>query len=95
MRLDDGAVLGKLGGGYWDSGAMHANRYELFAAWSPDSRAVVEVANSRWDTDSFAHYAVDGGKVTKVDLLALVSPAVKAKIAASAREPFVSGAAGS
>jgi hypothetical protein len=86
IRLDDGAVLAKLGGQYWATGEMIANRYEQLAAWSPDSRAVVEVANSRWDTDSFAYYAIGGDRVAKVDLLALVSQAVKAKIAASARE---------
>jgi hypothetical protein len=60
--------------------------------WSEGTRGR---RRDRWDTDSFAYYAVDGGKVTKVDLLALVSPTVKAKIAASVREPFVSGSAGS
>jgi len=86
IRIDDGAVLAKLGGEYWTTGDMIANRYEQLAVWSADSRAVVEVANSRWDTDSFAYYAIDGDKATKLDLLALVSPAVKAKLPASQRE---------
>jgi hypothetical protein len=86
LRLDDGVVLSKLGGEFWSSGQMIANRYEQLAAWSPDSRAVVEVANSRWDSDSFAYYAIDGDKVTKIDLRALVEPVVKAKLPASRRE---------
>lgn len=86
IRLDDGAVLAKLGGEFWSTGEVIANRYEQLAAWSPDSRAVVEVANSRWDSDSFAYYAIDGDKVTKIDLRALVEPVLKSKVPASRRE---------
>ena len=86
IRLGDGAVLTKLGGEFWETGEMIANRYDQIAAWAPDSRAVVEVANSRWDSDSFAYYAIDGDNVTKVDLRALVEPALKAKLPASRRE---------
>jgi hypothetical protein len=80
IRLSDGAVVAKLGGEYWATGQMRANRYDLVAAWSPDSRAVIEVANSRWDSDSFACYLLDGVAATKVDLRALVEPAIKAKL---------------
>ena len=48
IRISDGAVLAKLGGKYWATEEMRANRTDLLAAWSPDSRAVIEVANSRW-----------------------------------------------
>src|SRR5689334_1917553 len=48
IRIGDGAVLGKLGGQYWDTGTVRPNRDEFYASWSPDSRAVVEVANARW-----------------------------------------------
>lgn len=88
IRLDDGAVLAKLGGEYWATGETMANRYEQLAVWSADSRTVVEVANSRWDTDAFAYYAIDGDKATKADLLALVSPAAKANVPARLREGF-------
>ena len=47
IRVTDGAVLATLGGTYWETGEMRANRYDLLAAWSPDSQAVIEVANSR------------------------------------------------
>lgn len=86
VRLEDGMVLGKLGAQYWDTGRMRPNRDEFFAGWSPDSRAVVEVSNARWDTRAFAYYAVEGSKTTKVDLLSLVSSAAKAKIPANLRQ---------
>ena len=50
------------------------------AAWSPDSRAVIEVANSRWDSDSFAYYRIDGATATKLDLRALVEPVLTARL---------------
>jgi hypothetical protein len=86
IRLSDGAVVAKLGGEYWATGQMRANRYDLIAAWSPDSKAVIEVANSRWDSDSFVYCAVDGATVTTVDLRALVEPAMKAKLPKAKRE---------
>lgn len=89
IRIGDGAVLGKLGGQYWDTGTVRPNRDEFYASWSPDSRAVVEVANARWDTTAFAYYAIDGSKSAKVDLLSLVSPAIMAKIPASQRQTRV------
>ncbi len=79
IRLPDGAVLGRLGGTYWATGEMRANRYDLIAAWSPDSRAVVEVANSRWETDSFRFYAVGDPDVVTLNLHDLVEQAVRAK----------------
>ena len=80
IRVTDGAVLATLGGTYWETGEMRANRYDLMAAWSPDSRAVIEVANSRWDSDSFAYYRIDGATATKLDLRALVEPVMTARL---------------
>jgi hypothetical protein len=80
VRVTDGAVLATLGGTYWETGEMRANRYELIAAWSPDSQAVIEVANSRWDSDSFAYYRIDGATATKLDLRALVEPVMTARL---------------
>ncbi len=83
IRLADGAVLARLGGTYWANGEMRANRDDVTAAWSPDSRAVIEVSNDRWDTYSLAYYAVDrADKAAALDLRALVEPALKAKAAA-------------
>ena len=59
---------------------MRANRSELMAAWSPDSRAVVEVANSRWDSDSFTYYRIEGATAARLDLRALVEPVVTARL---------------
>ena len=80
VRISDGVVLAKLGGQYWATGEMRANHYELVAAWSPDSRSVVEVANSRWDSDSFAYYRIDGAAAVKLDLRALVEPVMMARL---------------
>ena len=88
VRLSDGAVIAKLGGEYWATGEMRASRYDLLAAWSPDSRAVIEVANSRWESDAFTHYLIDGATVTKFDLRTLVEPAMKAKLPARKRESY-------
>ena len=73
-------MLATLGGTYWETGEMRANRYDLLAAWSPDSQAVIEVANSRWDSDSFAYYRIDGATATKLDLRALVEPVMTARL---------------
>ena len=67
-------------GEYWATGEMRANRYDLLAVWSPDSRAVIEVANSRWDSDSFAYYRIDGATATRLDLRALVEPVMTARL---------------
>ncbi|UPJ53738.1 hypothetical protein IVB30_21960 [Bradyrhizobium sp. 200] len=80
IRIADGAVLAKLGGEYWATGDMRANRYELIAAWSPDSQAVIEVANSRWESNSFAYYRIDGATATKLDLRALAEPVMTARL---------------
>jgi hypothetical protein len=80
IRVTDGTVLATLGGTYWETGEMRANRYDLLAAWSPDSRAVIEVANSRWDSDSFTYYRIDGETATKLDLRALVEPVMTARL---------------
>ena len=89
IRLSDGAVLAKLGGVYWATGEMRANRYDVVAAWAPDSRAVIEVSNDRWDTYSLAYYALDhGDKAAALDLRALVEPALRAKLPPSKRESY-------
>jgi hypothetical protein len=80
IRISDGAVLAKLGGEYWATGEVRANRYELIAAWSPDSGSVVEVANSRWDSASFAYYRIGGATAAKLDLRALVEPVMTARL---------------
>ena len=81
IRLADGAPLAKLGGVFWATGEMRANRYDVIAAWSPDSGAVIEVSSDRWDTYSLGWYRLDGGdKAATLDMRALVEPALKAKL---------------
>src|SRR6185295_13800957 len=86
IRIADGAVLAKLGGEYWATGEMRANRIDLLAAWSPDSRSVIEVANSRWDSDTFAYYRIEGATATKLDLRAVVEPVLTARLPPRNRE---------
>jgi hypothetical protein len=71
-------------------GQMRENRYDLVAAWSPDNRAVVEVANSRWDNDSLAYYRIDGATAAKLDLHELVKSATfaKARVPAQKRDRY-------
>jgi hypothetical protein len=86
IRIADGAVLAKLGGQYWATGEMRADRRDLIAAWSPGGRSVVEVANSRWDSDSFAYYRIDGATATRLDLRAVVEPVLTARLPPRNRE---------
>jgi hypothetical protein len=80
IRLADGMVLAKLGGVHWATGEIRANRSDITAVWSPDSRAVLEVANNRWDTYSLRYYAPDGDKAATLDLRPLVEPALRANL---------------
>jgi hypothetical protein len=88
VRITDGVVLSRLGGTYWMIGPMRENRYDLVAAWSPDNRAVVEVANSRWDNDSLAYYRIDGDTAAKLDLRELVKSATLAKARVPAQKRY-------
>lgn len=79
VRLTDGQVLAVLGGEFWRNKGSRANRMDEIAVWSPDSRAVIEVANERWDTYSLRHYVL-GGKAepAMIDLRKIVEPALHA-----------------
>lgn len=77
VGLPEGQVLATLGATYWTTGQMRPNRDVLAAVWSPDSKAVVEISNSRWSTDSFRYYAIAGGTVAAVDLLDLTERALR------------------
>ena len=72
-------MLGKLGGKYWNTGTMHPNRFD---SWPPGRRTTAPSLKSptaAGTTNAFAYYAIDGGKATKIDLLALVAPASRRK----------------
>lgn len=82
VRLSDGAVLSKQKGAFWDTGEMHANRRGETAAWSPDSRLLVETYHSRFSTDSMTVFAIAPADKASgsLDLLKIVEPAVRAEL---------------
>ena len=78
IRLSDGATLWRAKGIYWDIGTMHANRYNVAAAWSPNSRFVVETTDVRWWTHALRLFAIGANdKVLVLDLKAIIEPAVR------------------
>jgi hypothetical protein len=78
VRLADGTVLSQTKGDYWSIGPMHANRLEQSAAWSANSRFLVEIVDFRWWTHNLRLYAIGtGDSVRVVDLKAIVAPAVR------------------
>ena len=58
IRLSDGVILATSKGAYWDTGETHANRREEKAAWSPDSRLMVEAYDTRFSTDGLTVTAI-------------------------------------
>jgi hypothetical protein len=87
VRLSDGAVVAKLGGNYWDNGVAHANRYDVRAVWSPDSSAVLEISDDRWDTYALNIVLLDAGdNAVVLDLRAVVEPALKKRLPARLRK---------
>lgn len=98
VRLADGARLTQLGGHYWSTGEMRANRQQEKAVWAPDDSAVVEIADGRWSTYSLRHVALGkNGSVRQLDLLPVVEAAARARLrqatprATEGREFMVSG----
>jgi hypothetical protein len=81
-------VLAKLGGEHWATGEMRANRSDITAVWSPDSRAVLEFANNRWDTYSLRYYAPEGDKAATLDLRPLIEPALRANLPRAKRDAY-------
>jgi hypothetical protein len=88
IRLPDGVVLAMLGGEHWATGEIRANRSDISAIWSPDSRAVLEVANNRWDTYSLRYYAPDGDKAATLDLRPLIEPVLRANLPRARRDAY-------
>jgi hypothetical protein len=91
IRLSDGAVLSSQRGSFWDTGEMHANRRDERAAWSANSRLVVERYDSRFSTDSMTVYAIGADdKASTLGLLEIVEPAVRAQLRRAVKndEPY-------
>jgi hypothetical protein len=80
IRLEDGAVLAKSHGAYWDLGAKIAKAY-LMTAWSPDSGLLAKV-EQRADLASAELFAFAESDVATgpFDLTKVIEPAVQAKI---------------
>jgi hypothetical protein len=58
IRLSDGADLWRTEGLYWNTGTMHANKYNEDAAWSPNSRFAVLTTDVRWWTHTLRLFAI-------------------------------------
>jgi hypothetical protein len=58
IQLHDGRALAIAPGDYWDTGKLHANRYDFHAIWSPDSKYVIELLDFRWSTQTLRVYAL-------------------------------------
>jgi hypothetical protein len=81
IRLSDGAILSRRKGEYWSTGETHSNRKEEKAAWSRDSRLMVETFDTRFSTDGVTVYGIGADdKVSTLDLLKLMEPAVRAQL---------------
>jgi len=82
IRLSDGAVLWETQGKFWNTGGPHVNRYEQTAAWSPDSRFVVEILDYRWQTLELRLFTIGANdKILVLDLKTAIEPAVRKALA--------------
>jgi hypothetical protein len=70
VRLDTGKVVTKLAGTHYGDHARY-NHFEVAAVWSPDSRFVAVVYQSKWMTDVAAVYrlSAEGTAGKPLDLL--------------------------
>jgi len=82
VRLEDGAVLAKSHGAYWDLSTKIAKAY-LMTAWSPDSRLLFKV-EQREDSVSAELFAFAENDVTlgPVDLVKVIGSEVRTKMRA-------------
>jgi len=79
VRLDDGAVLAKSYGSYWDLSTKIAKAY-LMTAWSPDSRLLVKIEQrARSASAEVFSFAEDDATVGPFDLVNVIEPAMQAK----------------
>lgn len=80
VRLDDGAVLARSHGAYWDLGTKIAKAY-LMSAWSPDSHLLIKV-EQRADSASaeLFSFGENDAAIGPFDLVNVVKPAVMAKM---------------
>jgi hypothetical protein len=80
VRLEDGAILTKSHGTYWDLGQKIAKQY-MFSVWSPDSRLLVKVAQSAEFTSAeLFSFADDDAAIGPFELVKIIDPAVREKL---------------
>jgi hypothetical protein len=78
IRLSDGAALWRTEGLYWNTGTMHANKYNEDAAWSPNSRFAVVTTDVRWWTHTLRLFAIGANdEILVLDLKAVIEPVVR------------------
>ncbi len=82
VRTEDGAILAKSRGFYWNLGERYAPRQYLRAAWSPDSRLLIRTAGRLGVPDSAELFAFteDDGVIGPFDLTKVFDPAVRAQM---------------
>jgi hypothetical protein len=82
VRVDDGAILAKAKGTYWNTGDRYAPKQYLSAAWSQNSRLLIRTAGVGSGPDSaevFA-FAADDRVTGPFDLVKVLDPAVRAQM---------------
>lgn len=80
VRIEDGAVLAKSHGSYWDLGQKIAKQY-MFSVWSPDSHLLVKIAQSAEFTSAeLFSFAENDTATGPFELVNTIEQALQAKI---------------
>lgn len=82
IRLEDGAVLTKSHGSYWDLSTKITKAY-LMTAWSPDSRLLVKVEQrAEFVSAELFAFTENDAAIGPFDLVKVIEPAIQAKVEA-------------
>lgn len=77
VRIEDGTVLAKSRGAYWDLGTKIAKAY-LSTAWSPDSRLLFKVEQrAGFASAELFSFAEDDTAIGPFDLVKVIKPALQ------------------
>lgn len=80
VRLEDGAVLAKSHGAYWDLGSKIAKAF-LIAAWSPDNRLLFRVEQSAVSSSAELFLFTDADKaIGPLELVKVIKSALQEKM---------------
>jgi hypothetical protein len=82
VRVEDGAILAKSQGTYWDMGDRYAKAQYLTSAWSPDSHLLIRIAGkgAAPHTAELFAFAQDDSVTGPFDLVKVLDPAVRAEM---------------